>query len=288
LSQNRHAYIAPRGDPDPGDQDPPEIHVGGEASLSRMERAQIRFIRATLRPGLADRVIRALQGSVGQWWIRAATTRLTRVHGLDRVPPWDPAGSVILVANHRSFFDLYVTTAGLVSRGLPHRILFPVRSAFFYDHPLGPLVNGLMSFFAMYPPIFRERKRAALNLASLDEVAALLRRGGFFVGLHPEGARKKDDDPYTFLPAQSGVGRVIRKSGVPVIPVFVNGLGNDLARQVREGLTGRGRAIHIVFGAPIDFGGLARAPASPRAYRQIAEKCLDAIAELGQEEKSYR
>jgi hypothetical protein len=43
-----------------------------------------------------------------------------------------------------------------------------------------------------------------------------------------------------------------------------------------------------VFGAPIDFGALARAPASPRTYRQIAEKCLDAIAELGQEEKSYR
>jgi 1-acyl-sn-glycerol-3-phosphate acyltransferase len=145
-----------------------------------------------------------------------------------------------------------------------------------------------MSFFAMYPPVFRERKRAALNLASLDEVAALLRRGGFFVGLHPEGARKKDDDPYSFLPAQSGVGRIIRKSGVPVIPVFVNGLGNDLVRQVRGGLTGRGRAIHIVFGAPIDFGALARAPASPRTYRQIAEKCLDAIAELGQEEKSYR
>jgi 1-acyl-sn-glycerol-3-phosphate acyltransferase len=276
------------GDADPGDQDPPEIHVGGEASLSRLERAQIRFIRATLRPGIADRVIRALQGSVGQWWIRAATARLTRVHGIDRVPPWDPAGSVILVANHRSFFDLYVTTAGLVSRGLPHRILFPVRSAFFYDHPLGPVVNGVMSFFAMYPPVFRERKRAALNLASLDELATLLRRGGFFVGLHPEGARKKDDDPYTFLPAQSGVGRVIRKAGVPVIPVFVNGLGNDLVEQVRGGLTGRGRTIHIVFGAPIDFGALARAPASPRTYRQVAEKCLDAIAALGQEEKSYR
>jgi 1-acyl-sn-glycerol-3-phosphate acyltransferase len=273
---------------EPEGRESPEIHGAGGAGLSRLERAQIRFIRATLQPGLADDVIRALQGTLGQWWIRVATARLTRVHGLDRVPPWDPTGSVILVANHRSFFDLYVTTAELVARGLPHRILFPVRSAFFYDHPLGPLVNGLMSFFAMYPPIFRERRRAALNLANLDEVAALLRRGGFFVGLHPEGTRKKDDDPYSFLPAQSGVGRVIRKSAVPVIPVFVNGLGNDLARQVRGGLTGAGRPIHIVFGAPIDFGGLARAPASPRTYRQIAEKCLDAIGQLGQEEKSLR
>jgi|HubBroStandDraft_2_1064218.scaffolds.fasta_scaffold06488_5 1-acyl-sn-glycerol-3-phosphate acyltransferase len=277
-----------RADSDRDAGDPPEIHADWEAELSRLERAQIRFIRATLRRGLADRTIRVLQRTVGQWWIRVATARLSQVHGLDRVPPWDPAGSVILVANHRSFFDLYVTTAELVARGLPHRILFPVRSTFFYDHPLGPFVNGLMSFFAMYPPIFRERKRAALNLASLDEVAALLRRGGFFVGLHPEGTRKKDDDPYSFLPAQSGVGRIIRKAGVPVIPVFVNGLGNDLAGQVRGGLAGTGRPVHIVFGAPIDFGGLARAPASPRTYRQIAEKCLDAIGQLGQEEKSLR
>jgi 1-acyl-sn-glycerol-3-phosphate acyltransferase len=256
--------------------------------LSRFERAQIALVRASLRPGPVDAAIRLLQRSVGQWWIRAVVGRLLEVHGVDRLPPWDPGGSVVLVSNHRSFFDLYVTTAVLVSRGLPHRILFPVRSAFFYDHPLGPFVNGAMSFFAMYPPIFRERKRASLNLASLDEAAALLRRGGFFVGLHPEGTRKTDDDPYTFLPAQSGVGRVIHKARVPVIPVFVNGLGNDLPRQVAGGLTGSGRPIHMVFGAPIDLRALMQAPGGPRAYRRIAERCIEAIGELGREERAYR
>ena len=212
------------------------------------------------------------------------------MHGLERLPAWDPAQAAsILVANHRSFFDLYVTAAELVARGLPHRILFPVRSTFFYDHPLGPFVNGAMSFFAMYPPIFRERKRASLNLASLDEAAALLRRGGFFVGLHPEGTRKKDDDPYTFLPAQSGVGRIIHKARVPVIPVFVNGLGNDLPKQVAGGPHGLG---------PADSHGLRRrrsisarsckAPGGPRAYRRIAERCIEAIGELGREEKAIR
>ncbi len=163
----------------------------GDATLTRLERAQIRLVRASLRPGLLDTGIRTLQRTVGQWWIRSATARLRHVHGIERLPAWDPTGSVILVANHRSFFDLYVTAAELVARGLPHRILFPVRSTFFYDHPLGPFVNGAMSFFAMYPPIFRERKRASLNLASLDEAAALLRRGGFFVG-HAPGGHSKD------------------------------------------------------------------------------------------------
>jgi 1-acyl-sn-glycerol-3-phosphate acyltransferase len=260
----------------------------GEDSLTPLERAQIRFVRASLRPGMLDRSIRVLQRSVGQWWIRAVTAKLRLVHGLERLPAWDPAGSVICVANHRSFYDLYVTTAELVVRGLPYRLLFPVRSNFFYDSPLGPFVNGAMSFFAMYPPIFRDRKRAALNVASLDELAALLRRGGFFVGLHPEGTRKKDDDPYTFLPAQSGVGRVVHKARCTVIPVFVNGLHNDFTTQLRVGLTGKGDPIHIVFGAPIDFGPLLRAPGSPRTYRRIAETCLEAIGELAHEEKMIR
>ncbi len=85
----------------------------------------------------------------------------------------------------------------------------------------------------MYPPIFRERKRAALEpgRASTSWRSPPLAAEGFFAGIHPEGTRKKDDDPYTFLPAQSGVGRVIRKAHVvPVLPVFVNGLLNRSRR----------------------------------------------------------
>jgi 1-acyl-sn-glycerol-3-phosphate acyltransferase len=260
----------------------------GQSTLTRLERAQIRFVRASLRPGALDSGIRLLQRTAGQWWIRAAIAKLRRVHGLDRLPAFDSAGSLVLVANHRSFFDLYVTAAELVAHGLPQRILFPVRSTFFYDHPLGPVVNGVMSFFAMYPPIFREKRRATLNLASLDEVAGLLRRGGFFVGLHPEGTRKKDDDPYTLLPPQSGVGRLIRKARVTVVPVFINGLGNDLPKQIIDGIIGKGRLIHVVYGAPVDFGPLMDAPESPRTYKRIAERCLEAITVLGQEEKAIR
>jgi 1-acyl-sn-glycerol-3-phosphate acyltransferase len=258
----------------------------GADLLTPLERLQIRLVRATLSPGPVDDAVRWLQRSVGQRWIRAATSRLRRVHGVERLPAWDANESVILVANHRSFFDLYVTTAELVSRGLPQRILFPVRSNFFYDHPLGPLVNGTMSFFAMYPPIFRDRKRAALNVASLDEIAILLRRGGYFVGLHPEGTRKRDDDPYTFLPAQSGIGRVVHQARVAVVPVFVNGLGNDFRRQVVDAVTGRGRPITLVFGAPVDFGAALDAPGGPKTYKRIADMCLDAIGVLAAEERS--
>jgi 1-acyl-sn-glycerol-3-phosphate acyltransferase len=265
-----------------------DLLAAGEGLLTSLERAQIRLVRASLHPGLLDAAIRRLQGTVGQGWIRAVMSRLTHVHGLERLPRWDRSSSILCVANHRSFFDLYLTTAELMARGLPHRILFPVRSSFFYDHPLGPLVNGAMSFFAMYPPIFRDKKRAALNLAGLDELAALLRRGGFFVGMHPEGTRKKDDDPYTLLPAQSGVGRVIRKARVPVVPVFINGLGNALVGQVARGLANSGPPIHIVFGAPLELGPLLAQPESLATYKRIAERCVEEITKLGREEKEIR
>jgi 1-acyl-sn-glycerol-3-phosphate acyltransferase len=141
----------------------------------------------------------------------------------------------------------------------------------------------------MYPPIFRERKKLALNLVSLDELAWLLKRGGYFCGIHPEGTRKKDDDPYTFLPAQRGVGRVIHEARVPVIPVFINGLlPNDLPRQVTSNFDGSGRKIVIVFGAPLDFSDLFAEPPSPKVHQAIADRTLEAIGRLGAEERVHR
>lgn len=260
----------------------------GSDRLTSIEKAQIRFIRHTFESQPLDQAVRICQRFVGSRWITHCTDRLTHLHGLERLPRWSADESVICVANHRSFFDLYIVTANLVRRGLKQRIIFPVRSEFFYDRPLGFVVNGAMSFFAMYPPIFRERSRAALNLASLDELAYRLVQGGTFVGIHPEGTRKKDDDPYTFLPAQSGVGRVIHKAKVRVLPVFINGLINDIAQQIRSNFDGTGAPINIVFGQPLDVHELLEKPGSPKTYKAIAERCLEAIGELGQEERAIR
>ena len=258
--------------------------------LTPLERFQVRFIQKSLEPGPLDRSLRWMQRYLGANWIEVCIRNLREVHGLDRLPEFDANQSYVIVSNHRSFFDLYVITAFLVKRNmLPHRILFPVRSNFFYDHPLGFVVNGLMSFFAMYPPVFRERKRAALNLDGIEEIARILRQGGAFVGLHPEGARNKTDDPYALLPAQSGVGRIIHRARVPVLPVFINGLlPNDLRKQVASTMTKTGEKVIVVFGEPVDFGGLLDEQGSPRVYKKVADKALAAVAALGAEEKALR
>ena len=262
----------------------------GEDSLTPVERWQIKFVRRTFEPGVVDRAIRLMQRHLGANWIEQSIKNLRHVHGLDRLPRFDRDGSTILVSNHRSFFDLYVVTAYLVKRGMPQRLVFPVRSQFFYDRPLGLALNGIMSFFAMYPPVFRERKRAALNLASLDEVVRLLKNGGAFVGLHPEGMRNKSDDPYALLPAQGGVGRIIQsaRGKATVVPVFINGLGNDIVRQVRSNYMKNGAPVTVVFGKPIDFGDMLDQAPSPRLHRKISEHSLDAIRALGEEDRAIR
>ncbi|HOU93648.1 MAG TPA: lysophospholipid acyltransferase family protein [Polyangiaceae bacterium] len=260
----------------------------GHGRLSAVERSHIAFIERSLRPGALDRALRFGQRHVGATWIHLSTRRLLHVFGTEHLPAFDPEQSYLLVANHRSFFDLYTITTFLVRRGLRHRLLFPVRSEFFYDRWLGFLVNGAMSFFAMYPPVFRERERLALNVVSLDVLAELLRGGGFFAGMHPEGTRNRGRDPYALLPAQRGVGRLAHGARVTVIPAFVNGLGNDLVEQVRGGLSGRGTPIGLVFGEPVPLDDLYGQRGSQRVHREIAERCLDAVAALGEVERGAR
>ena len=269
---------------------PRDLLAADDDALTPVERFQIGFVRKTFESVPFDRTVRFLQRHIGANWIEQSVKNLRHVYGEERLPRFDRDASTILVSNHRSFFDLYVVTAYLVKRGMPQRLVFPVRSQFFYDKPLGLAVNGLMSFFAMYPPVFRERKRAALNLASLDEVVRLLRNGGAFVGLHPEGTRNKGDDPYSLLPAQGGVGRIIQASRgkATVVPVFVNGLGNDIVRQVGSNYLKNGGPITVVFGKPIDFGDMLDAPPSPRLHRKISEHSLDAIRALGEEDRAIR
>lgn len=266
----------------------PDLLAAAKSRLSFVERLVLRIVRSSLRPGWFNSTLRWLQRTVGQWWIHHSTKHLRHVVGLDRLPDLDGPGSVIVVANHRSFFDLYVVTAELIRRGMTKRIVFMVRGRFFYDSLLGLVVNFLMSFLAMYPPVFRERKKAAFNPLALSELSWLLRRGGIFAGLHPEGTRKRDDDPYTFLPAKPGVGRVIQAARVPVVPVFVHGLCNDLVKQVRGNFDGSGMPIAIVFGKPIEFGDLLEQEPGQKTHLQIANRCMDAISELGQEERTLR
>lgn len=258
--------------------------------LSTIERWQIRFVRRTFSSGPVESLIRLLQRRFSARWVDISTRNLLHVRGLEYLPRFASDSSTILIANHRSFFDLFVVSSVLLNRGCTQRLMFPVRSAFFYDSPLGLAVNGAMSIFAMYPPLFRGRERAALNRASINELVRVLRAGNALVGLHPEGSRNRDPDPYSFLPARPGAGRIIHAVGdkAVVVPVFINGLSNDLGRQVAGNYLKTGSPITIIFGPPVELRDLLDEPAAATLDQRISDRTFAAVRALASEDRDLR
>ena len=76
---------------------------------------------------------------------------------------------------------------------------------------------------AMYPPIYRQAERRKLNDDALDKMVDIVKTRGNVLGMHPEGTRGKGDDPYTFLPAQPGVGKLALVAQPVVVPAFILG-----------------------------------------------------------------
>jgi 1-acyl-sn-glycerol-3-phosphate acyltransferase len=226
------------------------------------------------------------QRHIGSLWIYLATYNLMNTYGLENVEKTDVDRPLLLVANHRSFFDMYTVSSVLFRRtNRPMELYFPVRAKFFYDSPLGWFVNFVMGWFSMYPPFFREAKEAAkreFDKYSLRRLIQLCSTGrAHVIGFHPEGKRNLSDDPYSFLPAQPGIGKVILASRPQVVPVFIAGLGNDLPKQILGNWTG-GEKIRVRFGEPLDLSEFYEQPDRLRTHKRIADFLMEKIGELAE------
>jgi 1-acyl-sn-glycerol-3-phosphate acyltransferase len=169
------------------------------------------------------------------------------------------------------------------------RAYFPVRSAFWYDHPVGVLINAAASGMSMYPPIYRETEKRGATRAGLDFLANELHRPGTVVGIHPEGTRNKGTDPYELLPPEPGFGRVVLRARPIVLPVFINGLTNNFVAECRSTFDGTGPPILIAIGPPVEFGDLLDAdPTRLRAQVAVGRRVLEEIAALAVIERRRR
>ena len=232
------------------------------------------------------------QRHIGSLWIYLATYNLMNVFGIENVEKTAVDKPVLLVANHRSFFDMYTVSSVLFRRTKrPANLFFPVRAKFFYSSPIGWFVNLVMGWWAMYPPFFREdreEKKREFDKYSMRRLIQICTMGkARIVGFHPEGKRNLGDDPYEFLPAQPGIGKVIFSAKPQVIPVFVTGLGNNLPKQILGNWTG-GEQIRIWFGEPIDLSEFYEKRDSLRTHKQIADFLMVKIGELAEKDRKRR
>jgi 1-acyl-sn-glycerol-3-phosphate acyltransferase len=264
-----------------------------EVPLSRIERLALRFAEVTnVDPRGKWLQTRFLRG-VSYLWVRASLANRMLVEGIDGLMALRPETGVMLVSNHRSFFDQYAMLLACYM-GPVHwskRLFFPVRSNFFYDQPLGIVVNAVVAGGAMYPPIFRQAERRALNDSALDKMVELLQAPGNVLGMHPEGTRGKGPDPYEFLPAQPGVGKVALLAKPIVIPAFIHGLGNNIVQDIAWNMGSearKSRAVITVFGPPVDYADLMAEKPRPALYKKTADRFMIEVGKLRAREQELR
>jgi 1-acyl-sn-glycerol-3-phosphate acyltransferase len=229
------------------------------------------------------------QRHIGSLWIFLATYNLMTVFGLENVENSDVERPLLLVANHRSYFDMYTVSSVLFRRTKrPITLFFPVRAKFFYTSPVGWAVNLAMGWWAMYPPFFYKNEQREFDKYSLRRLVQLCSPGplnrGNIIGMHPEGKRNKDGGPYVFLPAQPGVGKIVMESWPQVIPVFIAGLGNDLPKQIMGNWAG-GEKVRIHFGGPVDLSQFREKRDALRTHKEIADFLMSKIGELAEKDK---
>jgi 1-acyl-sn-glycerol-3-phosphate acyltransferase len=232
---------------------------------------------------------------LGLWWQRwileplfaLVIYRRLVVRGLERLDRIPRDAPVLLVANHRTFFDLFILGWILVRRWRKRWTpSFPVRANFFYENPAGLLICLLLSGGSMFPPFFRKPRSKSFNRYSLAIVLDKLRRPGNLIGFHPEGTRNKGGDPYQLLPAQPGAGEVALKARPVVVPAFINGLSNKLMHELIANVRATDPII-AVFGEPID---LSAFPTETRLahHKRCSDLFCARIYGLMDEEKQIR
>jgi 1-acyl-sn-glycerol-3-phosphate acyltransferase len=125
------------------------------------------------------------------------------VHGSSNVPA---EGGCLVAANHASFLD-----PPMIACAVPHRMVqFLARDTLFRFKPFAWWLHTVGVL-----PLSRERG----DVGALKRSIQILKNGEC-LGLFPEGTRTTDGELQV---AKGGVGFLIAKAGVPVVPVYLDG-----------------------------------------------------------------
>lgn len=173
-----------------------------------------------------------------------------KVEGLENIPK---TGALIIAGNHLSNADPPAIGgfAGLVrdSRFVAKKELFDI-----------PLLGW---FFRRSGYIPVDRTRTIGDFGALKEVVHALERGESVV-MFPEGTRSKDGKPQK---PKSGIGFLVYKTGVPVLPVKIEGTFGGWLKRKKIRLK-FGQVMHLTKDETLE----------PKVqYKQFAVQIMEAV-----------
>jgi 1-acyl-sn-glycerol-3-phosphate acyltransferase len=177
-----------------------------------------------------------------------------RVEGRENVPR---TGPLLVTCNHVSNLD-----PAIVGCTVPRETGFVAKKELFRIPVLGSLIRSLNAM-----PLDRSR----LSVEAMDRYGAFLREGRSLV-FFPEGTRQRTGK---LGKAKIGVGVLLARHPVTVVPVFVEGTDTLFRSMLRRG------RMRVVYGTPYALPKGEGPGASEREeYRRIAELVLDRIRQL--------
>ena len=183
-----------------------------------------------------------------------------KVLGRENLPR---SGGYLLAMNHQSYLDPPVVALAAD----PRPIHFLARKTLLRWPILGPIFPRLNVV-----PVDQERP----DMSALKNVIRLLRAGETTI-VFPEGARTLDGE---LQPAQPGIGLIIAKTLVPVVPMRVFGAYEAMPRGSSRV---RMHPITVKIGPPLTFTAddLRNTSGETRdVYQRISERIMSAIAAI--------
>ena len=156
-----------------------------------------------------------------------------KVEGREHIPKHGPA---VLAANHQSFCDSF-----FIPLVVARRVTFLAKSEYFESWKTA-------WFFRAAGQIPIRRSGGSTSERALETARADVLGKGRILGLYPEGTRSLDRSVHK---GRTGVTRLSRECGVPVIPVGI--VGTVDVQPVNSNFMRPFKTVTIRFGAPMQM-----------------------------------
>jgi len=193
-------------------------------------------------------------------WLSFRLLFRLRVVGREKIRAAHRSGGVLIACNHASYFD--PPAVGVAYR---KRVAFLARKTLFKKGFIGWVLPRLNAM-----PIDQGRP----DFTSLKRIIKEL-RAGKPVLIFPEGSRTRTGDLGV---AEAGVGLVIAKAGVPVLPMRIFGAFDAFPRDAKRPKWGT--RITLCVGDLIEFSEQDLAVKGREEYQKIADEVMRRIGTI--------
>jgi 1-acyl-sn-glycerol-3-phosphate acyltransferase len=179
------------------------------------------------------------------------------VRGVGHIPP---SGPFVVASNHASVLDPYMI--GYASKR--RQVGFMAKEELFRI----PVFGWCIRIWGAFPV-----RRGSLDEAGIQRFYDFIHRDKP-VTIFPEGTRTPDGEVHE---GKKGVGMLLQKVRVPVVPVYV---GGTFAAWPKGRAFPRPVGLSVTFGPPVPLEDLYALPREKETYRRITARVMEHIRAL--------